>query len=251
MYKVQIQIRRPQKPRNPAPFQHFSRRTSQNARPFQRFQSEPQKPSAISTFPSQIFHTPQVRSSRFSALRVLQSKRLKRTIMNVQPNNPNPPSPETSVLSVSSVISVLIFDASTYLPRSRRRLPARKKGKRPAISTFQPHEAQNPRPFQCFQSEPQKPSAISTFPNQNFPSTQVRSSRFSALRVLEPQRLKRTIMNVQPNNPNPPSPETSVLSVSSVISVLFRKSCEHPARPQWRVPNAFQSQRDHLKTFDL
>ena len=138
MYKVQIQIRRPQKPRNPAPFQHFSRRTSQNARPFQRFQSEPQKPSAISTFPSQIFHTPQVRSSRFSALRVLQSK-----------------------------------------------------------------------------------------------------------------RLKRTIMNVQPNNPNPPSPETSVLSVSSVISVLIRKSCEHPARPQWRVPNAFQSQRDHLKTFDL
>src|SRR5207249_3939617 len=43
------------KPKNPAPFQQFCPPTPQNPTPFQTFQSRPDKPSAISTFPERIF----------------------------------------------------------------------------------------------------------------------------------------------------------------------------------------------------
>jgi hypothetical protein len=76
---------------------------------------------------------------------------------------------QASVLSVSSVISVLILQPSEYPMRSMTKPTARENRPGPhAISTLQPAPIQKPRPFPQFPSQPQKPSAISTFAERNF-----------------------------------------------------------------------------------
>jgi hypothetical protein len=151
------------KRRNPAPFQCFNRCPPNKVRPFQQFQSQPPKPSAISTFAEQDFHTTRASLPQPENLKTFDLKPFLDSVLSV-------------TLCALCVNSSDVQKPTRLHPVKKRRNPA----------PFQPFNRRPPKklwPFQQFQFQPQKPSAISTFTERNFHFT-------CGLQTAQPDNLK-------------------------------------------------------------